>query len=239
MDASDPDLDPEWLVRKVHGCKCLALGEVLREKAVRKNGKRHDSSDENLLFPPSVVAQVLLPSVLGDVLECDCDVCRNVPDRITLTDKDMIDALTSQTGDPGRRQFAALVWVGAGFATRYIHFKSMVPGLGQDQIQTELFALAPNAFPDPAEAASMFVKLFDYAKRLFNAPTIELDLTHQELSGNNLPFVNEKRLGTREATFRSRIFGFEIQPEFRGRSLTRENVPVSPEVLAFYLSWKF
>lgn len=209
-------------------CASHELSTELRGVAKKKNGKAHDKSDENLLFPPSIIQKTLVRENIKRVLGCNCVLCSSVRGRDLLTDEILTDAITTDDGDEQRRLFALLVFIGAGFAARHVcsfHTRGWDITAREASIKSELFEPLRSAtrgiFPPPAEITHIFIAIFKKAWPLFSTPLMKIGNHVTSLSGENLPFLNERPLDADTSSFGS-MYVFEIHPEFRG-----PNVPVS------------
>jgi hypothetical protein len=209
-------------------CASHELSAELRSVAKKKNGETHDKSNRNLLFPPSVIQRTLVRDKIKRVLGCNCKLCSSVRGRDLLTDEILTDAITTEDGDEQRKLFALLVFIGAGFAARHVcsfHTRGWDITAREASIRSELFEPLGSAtrgiFPSPAEVTNIFIATFKQTWPLFSTPMMKIGNHVTSLSGENLPFLNERPLDADTSSFGS-MYVFEIHPEFRG-----PNVPVS------------
>jgi hypothetical protein len=94
--------------------------DELIENAVKKNGEDRDRDDENLLFPPSAIKNVLSRVTVEKILNCRCRICVALKERDLLSDPILIDAVTTEGGEFQRRLLGVLLHMGVRFATRHI-----------------------------------------------------------------------------------------------------------------------
>jgi hypothetical protein len=212
-------------------CESLSLRKTLIRNAVRKNGEKDDPTPNNLLFPPSLIKEVLSQGKVKGVLGCECRICKYPPGRRDrLSDTTLTDALTA-TGnwaDSQRRLFAALIYMGTGFATRRVcslHTSGSELTTHQlESLREELFRplQESTALPSDDDVTDIFKKIFEETMQIFDAPRLQIASFGSDLRGKNLPFINTMEMGNKadKSSF-GRLFAFEIHPEFRD-----ENIPV-------------
>ena len=212
-------------------CESLSLRKSLIKNAVRKNGEKDNRTPKNLLFPPSFIKEVLSRGKVEGVLGCQCRICKHpAGERDRLIDTALIDAVTA-TGngaDLQRRLFAALIYMGTGFATRRVcSFHTSGSELTTQQVESlreELFRPLQEStiLPSDVDVTNIFKKIFEETMQIFAAPRLEIASIGTDLRGKNLPFINTVEMGNKadKSSF-GRLFAFEIHPEFRD-----ENIPV-------------
>lgn len=203
-------------------CYSLTLRDELLKAAVKKNGKERDMTDENLLFPPSIIQNILEREKVRAILTCECTLCASVMGRELLSDGSLVDAVTARRGGGLRKLFALLVFMGAGFAVRHIcsySTRGWEIENNQPTIQSQLFKPLAQIFLNPAEVTRDFISIYKKMWLLFDSPIMRMQNVETIYNGANLPFI-DRSLTVDEGAFGS-IYGFEIHPEFRG-----DNIPV-------------
>jgi hypothetical protein len=228
--------DSDYFVAAVNSytdrkCESLSLRKTLIKNAVRKDGEKNDRTPENLLFPPSVIEDVLSRGKVKGVLGCQCRICKQPPGgRDRIMDRTLVDAMTA-TGngaDLQRRLFAALIYMGTGFATRRVcSFHTSGSELTTQQLESlreELFRPLQEStiFPSGVDITNIFKNIFEETMQIFAAPRFGIASIGTNLRGKNLPFINTMEMSKKadQSSF-GRLFAFEIHPEFRD-----ENIPV-------------
>ena len=183
-------------------------------------------SDENLLFPPSIIEKILGREKVRAILTCKCTLCASVTGRELLSDDSLVDAVTAGRGDEQRKLFALLVFMGVGFAVRHIcsySTRGWEIENHQQTIQSQLFEplvrITHNIFPGPAQVTQDFISIYKKMWLLFDSPTMHLGNVKTNYDGANLPFI-DRALTADKGAFGS-IYCFEIHTEFRG-----DNIPV-------------
>jgi hypothetical protein len=209
-------------------CNSLALSAELRSAAIKKNGKSRDMRDENLLFSPSIIQKTLTLDKVRNILRCGCKLCGSVKGGDLLTDNILTDAILTQDGDELRRLFALLTFMGAGFAVRHIcsfSTRGWDITTRESSIRSLLFEPMEQStkgiFPTPAAITLIFTDIFKKTWPLFATPVMQIEKHMIRLTGESLPFLNERPLNADKSSFGS-MYSFEIHPEFCG-----ENIPVS------------
>ncbi|KAE9377481.1 kinase-like protein [Stipitochalara longipes BDJ] len=211
---------------QLHGerCQSLRLHDALRKEAVKKNGKKKDETNENLLFPPSIINRTLVEKEIRSILTCRCLICASVKGRELLADDILVDAVTAEDGYEQRKLFGLLVFMGAGFAARHI---CSFPPRGWDitsresSIQSQLFEplhASSSIFPSPEIVTRIFTSVFKQTWLIFDAPKMQIGSVITNLDGVNLPFINEAPLKGDKGAFGS-LYSFEIHAEFRGQGV--------------------
>ena len=207
-------------------CFSLSLRDELLKSAIKKNGRPRDMSDENLLFPPSIIEKRLAREKVRAILTCECTLCVSVKGRELLSDDSLVDAVTTKKGDEQRKLFALLAFMGAGFAVRHIcsyNTRGWEIENNQPTIQSQLFEplveVTHNIFPNPDQVTRYFISIYKKMWLLFDSPTMHMRNVKTNYDGANLPFIDRGLTADRGA-FGS-IYCFEIHVEFRG-----ENIPV-------------
>lgn len=215
-------------------CASLDLRNGLIEHAVRKDGVFRNAVDRNLLFPPSIIQNVLSKDKMNNVLNCRCKICCAVKGRDQGRDQGR-DLLISNIlkDDRQRRLSAVLVFMGAGFAARYI-FSLSTRGFGfnicEDSIKSKLFEPLSSAdvaetFSNPEQVTKNFLHTLKIFYRLFDSPKMTLESNHTDLSGENLPFIDEKELNS-DNPQNSKLFTFKIHREFKDTNIPVGTSPV-------------
>jgi len=185
-------------------------------------------TDENLLFPPSIIQNSLTREKVRAILTCECSLCASVNGRELLSDNSLVDAVTAKKGDEQRKLFALLVFMGAGFAVRHIcsyNTRGWEIENNQPTIQAQLFeplvqiTQESKIFPSPAQVTRDFISIYKKMWLLFDSPTMHMANVITNYDGANLPFI-DRSLTADKGAFGS-IYGFEIHAEFRG-----DNIPV-------------
>lgn len=205
-------------------CYSLTLRDQLLKAAIKKNGRLRDMSDENLLFPPSIIEKTLGREKVRAILTCECTLCASVKGRELLSDDSLADAVTAKKGDEQRKLFALLVFMGAGFAVRHIcsyNTRGWEIENNQPTIQSQLFEplVQINIFPSPAQVTQDFISIYKKMWLLFDSPTMHMGNVKTNYDGANLPFI-DRSLNADKGAFGS-IYCFEIHAEFCG-----DNIPV-------------
>ena len=222
--------EDSFFVKAAHGissprCFSIIVRDELIKAAVRKNSRSRDVTDQNLLFPPSIIRKVLVRDTVANVLGCKCAICRSVKGRDILTDKQLIDVVTAEEGKDQRQLFAVLVFMGAGFAARHLcsfHTFGWDDATQENSLHSDIFeplTLGPmkgmiRDVPAPRQVAELFRTTFTKIWKLFDCPFIKLRNHKTILSGGNLPFINTQPLNSDKSSFGT-LFAFEIHKEFR------------------------
>jgi hypothetical protein len=218
--------------KQTQRCASIAAIDELRKEAVKKGFQsRNDRSDANLLFPPTLLQKFLSKEQrrLELILGCQCAICKCFSDHSSVTvNTTLINRLRHQNEDDLRRLFAALLFMGAGFIARHlcgIHTNGLDLGPQEADIRKQFSRAREQKLwtkkGDPD--ADRLLAIFEEARKVFEVPRFDPGdhetLARYKFRGHeNLPFLNEQPLGN---PGRSRVWSFEIHPEYRG-----ENVPV-------------
>ncbi|PMD43575.1 kinase-like protein [Hyaloscypha variabilis F] len=230
MSVTSKDIVPCDFINAIKKQRCASITAIdeLRREAVQK-GSRHDWSDANLLFPPTLLQKFLSNKQrLELILGCQCAICKCFSDGSSVAvNTTLINRLRHQNEDDLRRLFVALLFMGAGFIARHlcgIHTNGLDLGPQEADIQA-LFSRARQQDlwtkkRDPN--ADRLLAIFKDTRKIFQVPKFDLPdqdiLVTKKFRGHeNLPFLNEQPLGNQD---RAHIWSFEIHSEYRG-----ENVP--------------
>jgi hypothetical protein len=221
-----------FVINSKSNCVSLVLRDELIKEAVKKDGNPLNGGDKNLLFPPRIIRKVLSEDKVKDVLKCPCHICRAVKGRDPLTDDKLKDAVTKH--DEQRRLFAVLVFMGAGFAARHLcsfHTSGWDSNTRKDSIQSHLFKPLSSSigiaerFSKPKEVTETFLHTLETFWRLFASPTMTLKSHETNLSGENLPFIEEEELNS-DNPQNSKLFTFKIDEEFKDTNIPVGTSPV-------------
>lgn len=218
-----------------HDCSTHQLRKRLRQYAVHKDGSRLNTSDSNLLFPPSMMQKYLDFGSVDKIVNCSCAMCRPVIVREPSNDQRLIDEIRNEPGI--LVMLAILIHMGAGFAMRLLYFHGLGRGDAFDipkvfernpSLKSQLFqslydllGLKPGSSVD--ELAVNFCEIFDETEQLFNPPFFQEGEIHRKIPLNsNLPFVNEEELPSGEPLFLEsyRQYTFQIHSEFCSSALS-------------------
>ncbi|KAH8812192.1 kinase-like domain-containing protein [Xylogone sp. PMI_703] len=199
-------------------CYSLAVRNKLITEAVKKNGSSRDERDENLLFPPSIIQKVLVHDTVARILSCKCVMCHSMV-RETLADKQLTNFVTAEGGEALRCRFAALTFMGAGFAARHICSFPTFDDAQQSESSVKIFELLKVSLNDRVSTSSEISEGFwtslPKVRRLFESPTIQIGSHLTNFTGKTLPFLKQQHLNNDRSSFGT-VFAFEIHKEFRG-----------------------
>lgn len=228
---------------KKYECRSAKVRKQLLKDAIRKNEDKHNGSDSNLLFPRTVLENVLIGNnnkePVGQVLECQCRICkgkRNVLDP--QNDPTLIQTISNKPDC--LRSLAILIWMGASFAMRFL----MDNGIGQEGFNVDdvlkvennsrdcfkHLRRGTNEYSDSNDAyiAQNFINCFKATWPLFNPPNFGKDnIMKRELWNNcNLPFLfvgnREGELPDRQ-TSSARLYKFSIHRDYCPEDLLVRN----------------
>lgn len=209
-----------------HKCSTLQLRNQLRKLAIPKDGSPDNLLDRNLLFPPSMIQNCLTFESVGRIVNCSCAVCGPVVDSEPFNDARLINEIRNEPGN--LVLLAILIHMGAGFATRLLHFHGLGKGNDFDiwavfernaNLKSTLFQnlsdLSGSRHPlSTDELATNFCTIFAETKQLFKPPSFQEGEIFREIPPNaNLPFLEETELRGRESSW-ARWYRFRIHKEF-------------------------
>lgn len=210
-------------------CSSVALRNKLRDIAVTKDGSKHNKSDGNLLFPPSIIKTFLTKGNVQSVLGCNCRICQKPPGgRDVLSEQSLIDILTQKRGldaDETRRKFCVLLFMGAGFTARHVcSFDNRGLQIADQSpiLQNNLFGPLQdrglfNDLTRSEDLTKRFISIFREARRVFNTPILHVGDFGKILVDVNLPFLQEKPLFEEaDRHGRAQLYNFVIHHEFQG-----------------------
>jgi hypothetical protein len=168
------------------------------------------------------------------LFSCPCTLCRSVEGRDLSSVEFLVDAITKKEGETERRLFALLVFIGAGFSVRHIcSFHGRGKSAQESSLQSQLFEplqrVSKGIFPSAEETTHIFNSIYKKNWPLFDTPIMRIGSHITSLSGENLPFLDEKPLEGDKSSYGS-LFSFTIHREFRG-----DKVPVCYITLSFAL----
>jgi hypothetical protein len=208
-------------------CSSYQLRKQLKKFAVRKDGCRENAKDENLVFPPKRVLEVVLTEEEVDkVLRCSCEICRDVIVTEPVNDPILQDNIVNQPN--GRVLLAVLIWMGASFAMRLLTSHGLGPDnynikaafAQHENLKRGLFQHLRNSVVDEfrghrlRDIKGIFIASFQEATLLFTSPKLsERNVKTNFPKGCNLPFLEEEEQ-THWQSSAARLYTFRIQEEF-------------------------